>query len=256
MTVDAGALVAAGGILAQMLVYSYAGYWSLAIRSGLAVPVYRNQALGSFVIVIVASFTSLYVFAGFFVSNFGNGIEGVVSVTVISLGLFYWVDASMLAARRSDPLMRDLLHWRSARKVLWAFNIVVLSYLLLLDVISPFYTYGGPLVITPFLIAVICGALLLTIVARRTAAPALRQNLRWFGLFFLSTLITYPFSAGGGPFAGVPAELILVGLGIFGGYCLLRSVRSLVEVSEDENLRAVAGVASTVTRGPSSQRDA
>jgi hypothetical protein len=119
--------------------------------------------------------------------------------------------------------------------VLWALNIADSAYLIILDVVAPFYTYGTPLPIIPFLVAVVSGALLLPIAGRRTKDIAFRRHLKWFGAFFLILLISYPFSVSDGLIIPLLIWTVIV---LVGGYCLYRSTRSLVIVYENERFQS------------------
>jgi len=220
-----------------LLIFSYVGYWTLTIRKALAVQLYRNQALGIFGIVLVAVFYYFFdTLLGFLIPTFGNGIEGIVTIFSLSSGLFYWIDSSMLAARRSDPISRDSFHWSYLRKALWILNTAVFAYLLILDLAQPFYTFGTPLSLVPFWVTIVSGTLLLPLVARRTKDITFRRNLKWTGLFFLTLVLSYPPS----PFMPdlIPL-LIITAVALVSGYCLYRSVRSFVKVYENEKFRMV-----------------
>lgn len=90
-------------------------------RSGaLSVGEYRKQALGVRLIALAWMLLLL-----------NYGVQAVTgSWALLSLGfglvlmtLFYWIDSSVLAARRTDPLVWDTLWWARVRCVLWALTI-------------------------------------------------------------------------------------------------------------------------------------
>ena len=229
-------LLALASLVALSLAYGYAAYWALMIRSALVVPLYRNRALGNFVVMIAMALLSFYeIFPSYlFDPSFGNGIEGVIILTLVSVGLFYWVDTSALTARRSDPLFRNTLHWQQVRIVLWFVILADSAYLIALDFVSPFYTYGTPLTLVPFWTVVVSGAIILIRQARRTKDVALRGSLKWSGLFFLALFASYFPSVF---VTDVFALLLATALNLLGAYFLYRSVRALIEVSEKEKFR-------------------
>jgi len=113
-------------ILDTLPIYFYAGYWAFSIRHALAVPLYRRQALGIGFIVL-AIWTSLAEFAGVPRSL---SLRIYAPLTTFSFYflffvIFYWIDASVLASRRSDPLLRDTLYWSKVRIPPWIANFVI-----------------------------------------------------------------------------------------------------------------------------------
>src|SRR5579864_7773784 len=105
-----------------ILAFAYTSYWAFGIRHALAVERYKNQALGIGLIAIAL---------GLIILNPGNPstVPGVaflqaLPLTLLEVFTFYWVDASVLASRRSDPLLRDTFRWRRLRFVLWAIIII------------------------------------------------------------------------------------------------------------------------------------
>ncbi len=221
-----------------LLEYGYAAYWALNIRRALAVRLYRNQALG--IALVALSWASAF-FIGIEVP-----VDGLFFVPAFSalLIMFYWIDASVLAARRSDPLLRDTLHWTQLRFLVWALNIGPLAifssvflYLFLLNaplesVLDPSLALiGGILVYTPVLATSISGAIFLPISARKSKNMSLSKHLKWFGLFLLVFAFGFTVVA---PFASNDPVLGPVGFGVallVGGYCLYRSARSLAPLN-------------------------
>ncbi len=149
--------------------------------------------------------------------------------------LFYWIDASVIAAKRSDPLGREILHWSRLRIALW---IGTLPAALL---VIPFNLYflifhGGNFTTPPpatlgiilfpgIFIPPVSGAVLLPIILRRTVDLTLRRQLKWFGLFAAVFLVVNLF-LGNQP---DKVQALFYGyLGsVVGAYCLYRSVLSL-----------------------------
>ncbi|HZW54889.1 MAG TPA: hypothetical protein VFF30_01220 [Nitrososphaerales archaeon] len=109
----------------QLPIYVYAAYWAFSARQALAVRLYRNQSLGIGLIVL-AFWASLG-------SGFTPGSAPLqlrvaliqVSFILAVIVLFYWIDASLLASRRSDPLLRDTFRWSNLRIPFWIANIIM-----------------------------------------------------------------------------------------------------------------------------------
>ena len=159
---------------------------------------------------------------------------------------FYAIDASALAARRSDPLLRDTLRWSQLRIILWGITIggVVLNlssamYFLfttgnipvgglsstrILAIIQTIYT------IAPYFVTTLAGALLLPIIVRRSGDMTLRTHLWWFELFAIFVLVFYLLIP---VLLGDPLQILSVqfaGL-LAGAYFLYRSAKSLVPLN-------------------------
>ncbi len=211
--------------------YLYSAYWALGIRSALKVRLYRNQALGlgliavsffpPFILVYVFNFTPYYGFISLFY--------------LVFLFIFFWVDTSMRAARRSDPLLRNTFHWTQLRVLLWSVDVVVpvmVFFGTFLFYVSFFEPAGralgeiAPLIlISPFLVTLFSGAVILPLAARRSSDTTLRNHLKWFGLFSVSIFFALLL---GFQLNGTAQELVLPTSFLAGGYCLYRSARSLV----------------------------
>ncbi len=170
--------------------YFYVGYWAFIIRRSLAVPIYRQQALGIGSVTIFF-FVLLPAFQ-YFSSNFVRSLL----IAPFFVATLYWVDASILAARRSDPLLRDTVHWSRIRFVFWAmilagFILMVLSYIglstsnFIVSLVSDFLIFFY--IVGPFLL----GAAILPIVSRRSGDASLRRHLTWFGVFALLLLLSF-----------------------------------------------------------------
>ncbi len=204
-----------------VLIELYAAYWALNIRHALAVKVYRRQALGIGLVAI--SFAILdfeQVLSSVIIPSLGgNGFIFFGTVFLVSLILFYWIDSSMISARRSDPLLRDSLHWSKLRILLWI--LIVAWYLI--DVIlltlnpTPSVLLLGPVILVP-----LSGALSLSVVSRRSKDIAFRRHLKWFAVFTVLLFFIIPLGANIASYALIfPA-----------GYSLYRSARSLAPLNK------------------------
>ena len=158
--------------------------------------------------------------------------------------LFYWIDASAGAARRSDPLLRDTLHWTKVRLWLWTLNAAIIALYISVALyyqavgfnpktappVLVLIVYTLAIIVTVF-VPLISGALLLAIGALRSGDTALRGHLQWFGVFALFMLIATLASTESYPehHSGIG---LLTYAGLFvGGYFLYRSARSLVPLN-------------------------
>ena len=100
--------------------YCYAIYWALDTRKALAVRVYRSQALatGLLALMVWLSYTSIFELSGSPNEQLSQGVT-VIAFEALLLALFYFADVTVKASRRSDPLLRDTLHWSKVRIPLW-----------------------------------------------------------------------------------------------------------------------------------------
>ena len=236
-------------IALTVLIFPYAAYWALSIRHALAVPLYRRQAFGIAFIVLALWFTiailtvvpSTWPLAAYTViTNYTFYFLFVV--------LFYWIDASILASRRSDPLLRDTLYWSKIRIPFWIFNIIVwgiiLSMIGYFSIVgdatflnsvnsgsfpnTPFFQVINIIYNLPFLVLV-CGIIYLPAIAIRSKYDkSLRRHFLWFtptaaGLLLLFFGVFNSLSLPGHLLSGLVFVLI--------GYTLYRSARSLAPIN-------------------------
>lgn len=244
-------------VIGWIVLYSYGTYWSLSFRRALAVRLYRSQALG---IGLVSASVVLLVFSQIAVAIIsrpgGSGPFGEPIFLPFSdftiLVIFYWIDASVRAARRSDPLLRDTLHWTQLRVVAWAGIIVSIAltslYVLFLivetglpvDVVPNLPPVIDFVSMIPFYLPVILGSIFLPVGALRSRDPALRWHLGWFFLFLLLLLVTsILFFVLLIPVPSSLERLLNIGLTYVnslsynvGGYFLYRSARSLAPLNK------------------------
>jgi hypothetical protein len=211
--------------------FVYASYWALSIRRNLGVPVYRKQALGIGLVGI--SFAWIFASQYYGISNALPVPVRVYTLALTAAMAFYYIDASVLAARRSDPLLRNTLFWGRLRIILWTVIIIAIGFVTVL--FAFLYATGTPpsdsvnpplpellLIISPVFIAGVSGVIFLPFAARRSKDMTLRRHLIWLGLsVFLSLGL-------GGPFFPAPFPFLF---DIAAGYCLYRSARSLVPLN-------------------------
>jgi len=231
--------------------YSYSVYWAFSIRRVLAVRLYRNQALGMGVIVIAIWLT----LGVFFTTQSLSSLQLTTAWSTLSfyfliVVLFYWIDASMLASRRSDPLLRDTLYWSKLRIPLWGLNFVtigvvltILGYAEITDNVTLLNSLNSGdfsnfilAVMYNFLsvITLFCGVIFLPAIAIRAKwNKTLRKHFAWFALF---AVLLFILLMGSLPPPIGPALV----LGI--GYTLYRSSKSLVPLNRISPLDVVPKV--------------
>jgi hypothetical protein len=214
----------------DILVFAYAAYWALAIRTALGVPLFRNQALGMGLVSISWGLVVALALVLEGSPSFGTNWtpQGLTPFYGSAL-TFYWVDSSMLASKRIDPLGRNSLHWKGLRRVFWILLLLGVALVTFGGIPGP--NNGlGPLNV-PYLFEIafaltgpaIMGVFMLPVVARRTKDQLLQAHFRWFGsfmVFFLLGLFSLTL---------LPAFFFLPI--IVAGYSLYRSARSLVPLN-------------------------
>ena len=205
------------GYVVVLLILAYPAAWAFIIRRALAVRLYRNQALA----------------IGLYPLAFGFGLAtGVLGLSIFVLFALFLVDSSARAGRRSDPQLRDTLHWSKLRGPLWVLTILatvfqdsdILARGTILTNRPPSGIVGNASFIeTVFVVAF--SAALLSFVAFRSRDPALRRNLGWFGAALVATLMS-PVLAANVPYKlGAAAGFVLL------GFFLYKSAKSLVPIN-------------------------
>jgi hypothetical protein len=207
-----------------ILSFAYAAFWALNIRRHLKVKLYRHQALGIGLVAICAGWFTYsldgavnYLPAVFF----QYPLDGIFFYSFLAClaPLLYWTDSSLLAARDSDPLLRDVLHWGRIRIFLWGAVAICLgsggAYLVYEAVFhyqqevqagNSVYLLGVPTilniiaVIVPLGVPLAAAPIFLPVAIRRTKDLTLRRHLKWFGLgaafLVLGTLATLLLTTG------------------------------------------------------------
>jgi hypothetical protein len=224
-----------------VFIFSFAAYWAFNVRRALALRLYRNQAFGIGLVSIM--FPALAIL-------FSSGLTYYISLLVI----FYWIDTSVLAARRTDPLLRDTLHWSKLRILIWVLNLVGVGVTATLAITNSDYTYlpSDPILLgltsVPGFSIPISALVILPLIARRSKDLNLRKHIIWFGAFpiiQLAAILLALFLWSGTFFVGFA----------FGGYFLYRSARSLVPLNRIEaiemNPSTSLGIGAVPTPKPS-----
>jgi hypothetical protein len=238
-----GTVAAEVGVLFLTL---FAAYEAFVIQRALPVRLYKNQARG---IGLVALALLLLIISQEIITPFtlnGSGAFGTpINYPFIYftwLVLFYWIDASIRTARRSDPLLRDTLRWSQVRIIVWTVTagsmLVALSLVLYAVIATGFPIFlkfplplGGEqsvLNFLPFVPPVLLGAIYLPIAGYRSRDPTLRRHIAWFGLFVLCIMaMLLLFQAPVTVSALSTSEVLLLAL-----YFLYRGARSLAPLNK------------------------
>jgi hypothetical protein len=115
-------------VVITLPLYGYASYWAFGIGRLLSSKLFRRQALAAGLLALTfwVSGWSLVVFSS------SQNLQLSVGVTSLAFCLplfafFYFTDETVKAARRSDPLFRDILQWSKVRMPLWIIVIVTVG---------------------------------------------------------------------------------------------------------------------------------
>ena len=212
----------------------YAAYWAFNIRRALKVRIYRNQALG----VGFLSLGWIILFIDFVVISPISYLAFVMVFSLVSGMFFYFIDASVLDGRMSDPLLRDSLHWRRIRKWVWgifvasaAMSISLTGYYQIVTAgnisLFPSWMYTGAFLYIDM--TLVAGLLLLPITAVRSRDPLLRRQLAWFGGFVCAIAIVAVGNESSA--TGQLPELWVFALLFAASFCLYKSARSLAPLN-------------------------
>ncbi len=246
------------GAVAISAIFGFAIYTALGIRRTFSVGLYRDQALGVALIalIILVNILSNIIFSyippnvpsDFLYSNVG--IIGEIAFLLWFPIFYYWIDNSELAARKSNPFLRDILHWQRVRVYLGPLiytSIVSAGCVVVIQTIffgvSPVSMVSEeavppnfPLIVSilfqlipSFILFIglrVLAIIALPIAAWQTRDPLLRKQIYWLGIFFILNFV-------GGALQGAilnPFEALLVldAIVFLNGYCLYKSARSLV----------------------------
>ena len=218
------------GVIALM--FAFSAYWAFSIRRVLAVHVYRRQALG---IGLVALSLAVLLLAGFPLAYLNPGGQISSLLLIFTFGtIFYWIDASVLAVRRSDPLLRYPLRWKQLRIAIWALDLLAMASILAIEVLTGGNPSGQVVTVVfnlPFYITILAGVTLLPIVAVRSRDMILRRHLVWFALF--ASILALFISVASFVLSEYVEVLLTSVLGlVLGAYCLYRSSQSLVPLKQ------------------------
>jgi hypothetical protein len=228
------------------VIFLYGVYWGLDVRQGLAVRLYRDQALG-------VSLVSLGIFSVFVVNIFSTmvfpDVPALASSTSFQTRFYlwilltmFWIDTSMRASRDMDPLSRDSLHWSKVRYNVWGLNFLGIAVFALYLAATGNYALLdntpsnapqaviGFVVNMPLFATFISGVIALPIGAIRSKDRSFRGQLLWFSLSLLSFFV-FSVLAADAP-DGSALQNGYYGLGfLLLGYCLYRSAHSLVPLN-------------------------
>ena len=212
--------------------YAYAAYWAFNIRRALVVRIYRNQALG---VGLVSLGFILTFFDYILVSSFNLVIFILIQVLVSAL-FFFFIDSAVLDGRRSDPLLRDTIHWRRIR--LWVWAIFALASAASVFITGHYAGLNGTIAsVLPswvsfigwsleVLVVIIVGIIALPITAVRSRDPYLRKQLAWLAGFVA-------FLAAGGPVPTSSAYApVAFTLQFAMAFCLYKSARALAPLNK------------------------
>jgi hypothetical protein len=217
--------------IADTVMILYAAYWAFAIRRATVGHIYRNQALWLGVL-------SVIVLTAIVPTPTTNSAIVIVlinlPVIILALVLFSYVDATVPVARRSDPLLRDILHWGRLRPFAWGALILAEIWGAYGQITS---NNTGSSVVIGLLLLVVIGVPPMLIGARRSMDPILRKSLKWFGLSLLTLLglllVALAEVAVNLPspellnYSQIPYNMVAL---LF-GYSLYRSARSLAPIN-------------------------
>jgi hypothetical protein len=226
---------------AAAAIFAYAAYWAFDIRRALVGRIYRSQVLWLGVVSIV-------LFAAVVPTPTTNSVTTIIlsnlPVIALALVLFAFVDSTVPVARRSDPLLRNILHWGRFRFAAWTALVVVEIYGAYGEITS---SNTGSSVVLGLLLLTVIGAPPMLIGARRSTSPNLRGTLKWFGLGLLATLglplvtiaevlVGVPSTVGPLAYAQIPYNAVAM---LF-GYAMYRSVRSLAPINRLQSNESAA----------------
>lgn len=233
MPSDAVLYLALGVGVLVIGLFAYAGYLGLRARAVLLDRLYKARAswVSSVAVLFVFLISANLVIGTLASDNWYLNLLLFLVEYAAAIVTFAWVDATIRVAKRSDPLQRDTLHWRTLRKILWV--VVVLSIAGgLASVVflrtNFFSSPGGPegaLLYGPFgnFFAIIA----LVLSGRRSKDVALRRHMKWFSLFVIVTLVSTQSELSRLPDFRLVSAGFLVAAGIF----LFMAARSLVPVN-------------------------
>jgi len=260
---DLGPTLAALSYIATAAIFIYGAYWAFAIRRALVGRIYRSQALwlgALFIAALIASDAVLLPLRG---NSFVTGIVRFLAYGPWPiLVVFAFLDSTIPVLRRSDPLLRSILHWKELRIVIWCVLVFSTIFAIYVSIYFPtcFSTANSPACISAAMsnsgwlgavlgfwggyywvdasFALILGVAGLLIVAARSSDRVLRQSLKWLGVGLLCVpgLVLVSLIEGN---IGVSFHDMIYSYGIVPwnavaillGYALYRSARSLAPLN-------------------------
>jgi hypothetical protein len=244
--------------LLMLLIFAYPAYWAFSIKRSLPVRIYKNQALGiglaSISLGVLSASAPIPIY--FFPNNISI-VDGVFYPLQLAgfLMLLYWVDSTILANRRSDPLLRDTLKWNKIRFLFWALaiyaSITILAYLMYSEITQDslylnqlFSNIGsGTGSQNPILgisVALLYGPLFFIICLLYIPAMAIRSRrnlsviryLKWASVAIVVFFVIAVFFEPPGPIPFTYSDdIVLLVMYPLVSFLLYKSVRSLIPVS-------------------------
>lgn len=238
-------LVIALAEVAPALVFLYASYWAFTIRRALVSRMYRKQAMW---LGVLATVLAIDVFVTYSENPLVTDLINVFVALLFAI-TFLYIDSLIPVIRRSDPLLRGILHWGTLRYFLW-FDVALLGVFnvapglipaLSVGVAGYVFTIVGWLTTAILLfglsgIAVFMGA-------RRSGDMVLRSSLKWTGGVLLMTLVAFAVDTTEAAlvtglsysnfayyysYAALPGGVVYIIM----GYCFYRAVRALAPVGK------------------------
>lgn len=223
--------------LSVLVIWAYAAYWALDIRKALSAYVFRNQALGIGLVAL-----AWLTFNGYnAVPNTGTagttlGTGGIALLTIAVMVTFYWVDASIRAAQRTDPLLRNTFRWNAVR--LFVLPLFVgINALVIASTVFPILTIlDGLLGVVLLGIVIIVTGVAFALSVSRSGDRTIRRHLKWFGFGLLAFIgiagVIPPLAALFGlNFDNVSNGAQALGYTAF-SYCVYRSAKSLAPLEQ------------------------
>jgi len=258
-----GLVVAALSYIAVAAVGIYAAYWAFAIRRRLMGRIYRNHALWLGVLGIVVAIPTGFALSS---NNWWINFLAIVFENApwqILIGVAF-IDSTIPVVRRSDPLLRDILHWKKVRIGLWsvlAFETILTIYVSIYfpacwtptfsSCIRTNFATSNPGLLIAFpdffvadflpimLFCLVLGAAALLIGATRSRDIMLRKSVKWLGVGLLCVGVGLALVIWIGAtlnlsnyyttysYGAVPYNVVI----FLTGYAIYRSARSLAPLN-------------------------
>lgn len=225
------------------IVFLYSAYWAFTIGRALVGRIYRRQATW---IGLLATALAVNVFLTYSNNLVVDDLINV-SIALLFIIMFAYVDSVIPVIRRSDPLLRGILHWGTLRYFLWfdvtllaAFNVLPGLFSPLASGIVGFLVQDvGWFTVATILFGVSGIALLVGV--RRSGDMVLRSCFKWLGATLLIVIVEFVYDTAETAvlpnmsqfqffysYYALPSGAILIAV----GYCLYKSVRALAPVGK------------------------
>ena len=249
--------------IAAGAVFLYGAYWAFAIRRALVGRIYRSQALWLGALLIAGLVAS----DGVLLPSSSNPFVTAI-VKFLAYGpwpivvVLAFLDSTIPVLRRSDPLLRSILHWKKLRIAILSVLAFSTIFAIYASIYLPacFSTANTPVCISSALsnsgwlggilgfwggyywvdasLVLILGAVALLVGARRSSDTVLRQSMKWLGVGLLCVpglvLVSVVEGALGVSFYDMIYSYGIVpwnAVAILLGYALYKSARSLAPLN-------------------------